>query len=164
MPDCCVVYRELCSVHLKSAFLNYKMCVKEKTCLKFWRLEKKKFCSQFKYLYCACHFSVLAIGKNCNCYHFSQEVSTKTPQVSTFFFQQQWKTLQREEEDEGGWEWEGEDEWEVGVQLSNEIRATLVDHDMNHGLTMREAFFFFFFLQFSFSLYCFVSIFLFTRM
>ena len=48
----------------------------------------------------------------------------------------------------GGWEWE-EEEWEVAVELegedvdneeySNEIRATLVDHVINHGLTMREA-------------------------
>ena len=38
-----------------------------------------------------------------NCYHFNQEVSTmKRPQVRTFFLQQQWKTLQREEEEEEG--------------------------------------------------------------
>ena len=57
-------------------------------------------------------------------------------------------------------------------QLSNEIRATLVDHVINHGLTLREAgqrvqllaLLHFFFLQFSFSVYCFVSIFLFTLM
>ena len=56
-------------------------------------------------------------------------------------------------------------------QLSNEIRATSVDHVINRGLTVREAgqrvqplTLTHFFLQFSFSVYCFVSIFLFTPM
>ena len=39
MSDCCVLCRDLCSVHLKSAILNCKMCVKQKQmCLQFWRL------------------------------------------------------------------------------------------------------------------------------
>lgn len=44
MSDCCVLCREPCAVHLKSAILNCKMCVKQKMCLDFWRLEKR-FCS-----------------------------------------------------------------------------------------------------------------------
>ena len=44
MSVCCVLCRELCSVHFKSDVLNCKMCVKQKMCLKFWRLEKR-FCS-----------------------------------------------------------------------------------------------------------------------
>ena len=44
MSDCCVVRGELCSVHLKSAILNCKVCVKQKMCLRFWRLETR-FCS-----------------------------------------------------------------------------------------------------------------------
>ena len=54
-------------------------------------------------------------------------------------------------------------------QLSNEIRETLVDHVINHGLILRErdcslSQCQISFLQFSFSVYFFVSIFLFTLM
>ena len=44
MSDCCVLCREPCSEHLKRAILNRKMYIKQKICLKFWRLEKR-FCS-----------------------------------------------------------------------------------------------------------------------
>ena len=56
-------------------------------------------------------------------------------------------------------------------QLSNEIRATLVDHVINHGLTLREAgervqplALLHFCSAILFSVYCFVSLFLFTLM
>lgn len=35
------LHRKLCSVHLKSSQLNWKICVKRKMCLEFWRLEKR---------------------------------------------------------------------------------------------------------------------------
>ncbi len=42
---------------------------------------------------------------------------------------------EEEEEDED----EGKEEKEGGRAIADEIRATLVDHVINHGLTMREA-------------------------
>lgn len=54
MSDCCVLCRDPCAVHLKSAILNCKMCVKQKMCLDFWRLEKR-FCSLCVSLNCAVH-------------------------------------------------------------------------------------------------------------
>ena len=84
--------------------------------------------------------------------------------------------LQREEEEEGGWEWEGEKEWEVGVEMVEEVMAKednnfhmkseqpLVYHVINHKLTMRAAGQRVQPLAFFFSVYSFVSMFLFTPM
>ncbi len=46
-----------------------------------------------------------------------------------------------EEEEEGGKkeEEEDEEEEEYRVEISDEIRATVIDHVLVHGLTMREA-------------------------
>lgn len=42
-----------------------------------------------------------------------------------------------EEDEFKGEQWEEEDKSEL--EVSNEIRATGIDHVINHGLTMREA-------------------------
>lgn len=44
MAACCVLCRELFSVHFESVIVKCKMCVNHKMCLDFWRVEKK-FCS-----------------------------------------------------------------------------------------------------------------------
>lgn len=87
-----------------------------------------------------------------NCYHFNQEVSTmKRPQVSTFCFTTTMEAVAERGRGRGrvrmrgGGRVRGRGRAGRGVhgqrrqQLSNEIRATLVDHVINHGLTMREA-------------------------
>ena len=60
MSYCCVLCREPCSVHLKSAISNCRMCVQQ-VC-GTWEEVLLSVC-QFKYLCYACHSSVLAIGK-----------------------------------------------------------------------------------------------------
>jgi len=62
MSDYCVLCRELCSVHLKSGILKCKMCVKQKMCLGFWKLEKK-FCSLCVRLKnCAVHVILVCVS------------------------------------------------------------------------------------------------------
>lgn len=73
----------------------------------------------------------------------------KRPQVSTFCFTTTEAVAERGRGRErvrmrGGGRVRGRGRAGRGVhgqrqQLSNEIRATLVDHVINHGLTMREA-------------------------
>ncbi|XP_035656281.2 uncharacterized protein LOC118402297 [Oncorhynchus keta] len=90
-----------------------------------------------------------------NCYHFNQEVSTmKRPQVSsTVCFTTTMEAVAERGRERGrvimrgggGGRVRGIGRAGRGVHcqrrqhLSNEIRATVVDHVINHGLTMREA-------------------------
>jgi hypothetical protein len=74
-----------------------------------------------------------------NCYHFNQEVSTMKRPHHLWFYNKNGRGRVRMR---GGGRVRGRGRAGRGVhgqrrqQLSNEIRATLVDHVINHGLTM----------------------------